>query len=263
MKPGRIAVLTALILLAFSQTKCVSSAGPASCAMSAEDVAWLRSAVETWSTASALIERRVDAFPHAVVYDATCAWHLNGPPESRLGVALGRPSLTFQRTPVPIRALRHGGAIELPSGQTIDPAPLAFTGMAKDGATFFVMALPSQWVKHPGVMPGEDIGAFARGVFAHEITHTIHLKAISAKFEEMSARYELPAQLNDDYLQSVFEENPDYVATYRREEALLWESLRTADDVRARELAREALWLAEPHTSGARTHSSSRRSRSS
>lgn len=248
MNPGRATVLTALVLLAFSQTKCASTAGSA-CAMSAEDASWLRSAVETWNAASVLLERRVEVFPRAIVYDAECAWHLNPPPASRSGVAVRRPSLSFQGKSVRVRVVRHAGAIELPSGQTLDARPLAFTGLSRNGASFFVMALPAQWTKHPAVNPGEDIGAFARGVFAHEITHTIHLKAISDKFQEMSGRYDLPAQLNDDYLQSVFDKNPEYVEAYKREEALLWESLGSADDVRARELAREALRLAEARRS--------------
>jgi hypothetical protein len=213
--------------------------------MSSEDAAWLASAVTTWSKASELLDRRVETFPHAVVYDETCAWHLNPPATSEVGALVRRPTLTFQGTRVPMRAIQHGNAIALPNGQTIDANPLAYTSMSEAKTTFFVMALPSQWKKHPGVMPGEDIGAFARGVFAHEITHTVHLAPIAETFDAMGERYELPKRLHDDYLQEVFEKDPEYVDAYEREEALLWESIRTEDDARAREPALEALKLAE------------------
>ena len=74
------------------------------------------------------------------------------------------------------------------------------------------------------------------------MTHTIHLSSVAAAMEEVKRSYpSMPESIDDDYLQSVFEDDTEYVAAYEREIALYQRAVAEPDSAAARESAREAL----------------------
>jgi hypothetical protein len=187
--------------------------------------------------------------PWTVLYDEHCVLHLN-PRDGKAGRNGARASaagagselaINYGGEPVPVRAARYRTRFALPNGSKRTADAVAFTSLASDGDTFFVMALPSVWRKDPRSMPGEDIDAFASGVLAHEMTHTIHMVAIGSFMQELGKRHPMPESLDDDYLQGIFGEDRDYVADYEREIALYARAVATGDDAEARALARQAL----------------------
>jgi hypothetical protein len=215
----------------------------ASCAVPDSDQAWLASAIANWDRAADLLGRKVDALPWTIVYTESCVWQL-APREGRASVPKSG-ELRFNGQPVPIRSARYRKTFKLPNGSRQSAQAAAYTSLSKRRHEFFMMALPSVWKKDPRSMPGEDIETFAAGVFAHEITHTIHISAISRAIEKVGERTAVPESLNDDLLQGIFEKNPDYVAAYEREARLLADAVKSADDAAARDLARQALALAD------------------
>jgi hypothetical protein len=220
------------------------------CELSRSDREWIAEALEVWGGASQALGRPLETMPWSVLYDESCAVHLN-PRTRRARVPLPPNSeetdraplrVTFGGRPVPVRSAAYTKRFALPSGLKIGSGALAFTALAKDGEPFFVMALPSVWKKDPRSMPDENVEEFAAGVLAHEITHTLHLRSIWSAVEDVARRNPMPKEIDDDYLQNaVFGEDADYVAAYEREIALYRRALEEADASTARELARQAL----------------------
>ena len=211
------------------------------CELSGADREWIAAAIEIWGKAADALERSIDSMPWTVLYDEHCVVHLN-PRSGRSRVEDGALAVTFGGKPVPIRSIAFRKRFSIPSGAKLGADAVAFTSMARDDGTFFVMALPSVWRKDPRSMPGEDIDEFASGVLAHEMTHTIHLSSVMAALAEVKGRHpSMPESVDDDYLQSVFEADADYVAAYEREMALYRRAVAEADATVAREAARQAL----------------------
>jgi hypothetical protein len=222
------------------------------CAVSESDRRWIDGAIETWGKAAGLLGHRIDAMPWTILYDAQCVVHLaprdTGSRKRRAAAGDGASAsleVSFNGKPVPARSLRYRKRFVLPSGQRQTSKAVAFTALAEDGQPFFVMALPSVWRRDPRTTPDEDVEEFLRGVLAHEMTHTIHMASIAAAMEALDERYTMPEELDDDYLQSVFEDDAEYVAAYDREIALYARAAAETDDGAARDLARQALDASE------------------
>lgn len=215
----------------------------ARCDIPESDKAWLAAAIVNWDRAAELLGRSVDALPWTIVYTESCVWQLQ-PREGRSAVP-DQGALTFNSQPVKQRSARYRQTFKAPNGARQSAQAAAYTSLSARGHEFFMMALPSVWKKDPRSMPGEDIERFASGVFAHEITHTIHIAAISRAIEKVAKTTAVPESLNDDLLQTLFADNSEYVAAYDREARLLAEAVKTTDDKAARKLVRQALALAD------------------
>jgi hypothetical protein len=201
------------------------------CALSGSDEQWMQTAVAQWSRASASLGRPSGPSPWIVFYDRRCVRHVNA--------AEGAAD----------RSQRYRQRFTLPNGQKLTAAPVAFGALSKRGVTFFVMALPSVWRTHPGAMPAEDIDAFATSVFVHEMTHTIHIHHIARAAERLEKTYAMPKDLDDDLLQKVFRDNPEYVRRYEEELELYRRAWSTRDDAEALRILREALVKSEERRS--------------
>ncbi len=211
------------------------------CELGSADRLWIGGAIEIWGQAADALERGVETMPWTVLYDEHCAVHLN-PRSGRARVDDASLAVTLGGKPVPVRSSAYRHRFSIPSGAKLTAGAVAFTSMAEDGGTFFVMALPSVWRKDPRSMPEEDIDEFASGVLAHEMTHTIHLSSVMAALEEVKRSYpSMPETIDDDYLQSIFADDAEYVAAYEREIALYQRAVAEPDPAAARESAREAL----------------------
>ncbi len=232
------ATISALLFFAIPQ-----AANAVRCDIPSTDQAWLTAAIANWDRAAELLGRSVDALPWTIVYTESCVWQLQ-PREGRSSVPK-KGALTFNGQPLKQRSARYRKTFELPNGASQTAQAAAYTSLSKGGSEFFMMALPSVWRKDPRSMPGEDIESFAAGVFAHEITHTIHISAISRAVEKVGETTAVPESLNDDLLQEIFGKNSDYVTAYEREVRILADAVKTGDDHAARDLARQALGLAD------------------
>lgn len=224
-------------------------AGARPCELASSDREWIVQAIAIWSRAAEALERRIDVMPRTVLYDEHCVVHLD-PRRGRATTgegerhgAGGQLAVSFDGKPVPVRSIAYRKRFKLPSGAEQGSAAVAFTSLAKDGDTFFVMALPSVWRKDPRSMPGENIEEFASGVLAHEMTHTIHLASVLAALLDVRRRQStMPERIDDDCLQvKVFGDDAGYVAAYDREMALYRSALAERDDQAARVLVRQAL----------------------
>lgn len=211
------------------------------CELSSADREWIGSAIEIWSRAADALRRSIESMPWTLLYDERCVVHLN-PRSGHSRTQVETLAVTFGGKPVPTRSSAYRKRFSIPSGAKLTGDAVAFTSLAKDGGTFFVMALPSVWRKDPRSMPDEDIDEFASGVLAHEMTHTIHLRSVMTALEDVQRRHpSMPKSIDDDYLQSVFEDEAEYVAAYEREIALYRRAIAEPDATAAREWARQAL----------------------
>jgi hypothetical protein len=230
------------VLLAFALAPALRAR---SCELSGSDREWIGSAIAVWARASDALERTLETMPWTILYDEHCAVHLN-PRSGRRATTGGPLTVTFGGKPVPVRAVAYRERFSIPSGDQLTSDAVAFTSLAKRGGTFFVMALPSVWKRDPRSMPGEDIEAFAAGVLAHEMTHTIHMQSVKTALADVQRRLSsMPKRIDDDYQQSVFADDAEYVADYDREIALYGRAVTEPDDAFARVLAREALAVSD------------------
>jgi hypothetical protein len=85
------------------------------------------------------------------------------------------------------------------------------------------------------------VDAFVRGIVAHEMTHTLHLSAVSARLESLGDRWALPEDIHDDIVQSRFEDDSAFVAALDAERALYEAAVEEADPERKRDLLVDAL----------------------
>jgi hypothetical protein len=234
------AAALALLVLLGGATR---GAATESCRMEAADRAWLQAALGAWDEAATLLGRELARLPWAIFYDDRCAWHLE--PRKAKDARGSEIRFRFQGGAVDVREAPYEKSFRLPDGQARSPAAAAFTSLADDGGTFFVMALPSVWRRDPRTRPDEDVLAFATGVMLHEMTHTLHLPAIAARVEKLAEQARVPARLDDDELQRVFEKNGPYVKDYEDEMATYAEAYGTRDATTARRRLRAALEKSE------------------
>ena len=116
------------------------------CELGSADRQWVAAAIEVWSKAADALERGVETMPWTVLYDEHCAVHIN-PRTGRARADDASLSVTFGGKPVPVRSRAYRRRFSIPNGAKLTADAVAFTSLAKDGGTFFVMALPSVWRK--------------------------------------------------------------------------------------------------------------------
>ncbi|HEX2091217.1 MAG TPA: hypothetical protein VHG28_02400, partial [Longimicrobiaceae bacterium] len=159
------------------------------CVPGGPEYAWMQQALEGWETVSREF-LRVDPAPLApmVLFDTACAWYLApdtvGSPEIHRRTTDAGVELAFAGGTVAVRALRHGGAVPLPGGDSVPAVATAFAAPYRgDQASFFVMAMPSVWKREPRHAADPDLEASFQSVFAHEMTHTRQVAAVSRRIE--------------------------------------------------------------------------------
>jgi hypothetical protein len=145
------------------------------------------------------------------------------------------------KRPIAWVATPYDKTFRLPTGEEAPAGVMSFA--APYGASargFFVMSLPSVW-RAGGVNSTLGLETMMEAVLIHEIMHTRQFYFANARVAELSKRYGLPDDINDDSVQRHFETNPAYVADYQDERDLLFAAAAAPDDAGARALARQAL----------------------
>lgn len=204
--------------------------------MPASDRAWVDSALGAW----ARVEREslrlpAQAPPMLVLFDRRCVWRVGG--EAR-----GAGSVRAGGWTLPVRGARHGGAVPLPSGDTVPAAIVSFAASyGPRRLPFLVMSLPEVWRAQPRVAARPRLDALLRAVFVHEMTHTRQSAALGARLDELERRPGVGDELNDDLVQKRFGERPGFREAVEREVALLHAAAAAPTPAERRARAAEAL----------------------
>jgi hypothetical protein len=145
-------------------------------------------------------------------------------------------------------AAPHGGAVTLPNGVRIPAGPHAAGSMfdAPEPTPFYAMALLDIWrAELPPEKQTEHMDDDFLTIAQHELTHTLQLRGIFNAAREVGERLQVESlDLDDDRIQEIFEDDPEYVATFDEERALLFEASLVADVVEKRRMVRRAVELA-------------------
>lgn len=190
--------------------------------MESTDAAWLGEAVTTWRfVAREKLRLPSDRTPRMVVFDKGCVFD----------VPAGAATLPKEGTP-------HAGKVRLPDGTEI-PAGVVSFAKPEGATTLLVMSLPSVW--RGKVTSGLGLERLMHAVLLHEATHTAHADFVFRRLDELTRRYGLPDDINDDSLQDAYKANPAYVADYEKERDLFYAAAGAPTDAEARRLAAEGL----------------------
>jgi hypothetical protein len=199
----------------------------ASCRLQSCDRAWVEQALANWRYAEArLLHLPPAPMPEVVAVDATC--QADALPDSgKLLHWSGRP---------------HHGKLAIPGGNTAPVGVMSFAGPNPKGPRggFFVMSMPSVW-RVGGVTSELGLETLMDGVLLHEMMHTRQFYFANPALAELTRRYALPEDINDDSIQAAFKDDADYVRAYEAERDLLYAAAAAPTDAEARRLAGQAL----------------------
>ena len=184
------------------------------CSISADDRAWIDSAVDAWRiTSREVLALDTAALPQMILFDGRC-------------MSDGRP---------------HGGKIRLPDGAEIPAAITSFAG-SHDDKPFLVMALPSVWRKVPRHADDPRLEAMMRSVFIHEMTHTVQSHTLGGRIGALIDKYRLPSdEVDDDIVQKKFGADAGHTAAYEKERDLFYAAAAAPSADAARKLLAEAV----------------------
>jgi hypothetical protein len=133
----------------------------------------------------------------------------------------------------------HDGMVPLPIGER-PAAMMSFAAPSPDPASaYFVMALPSVW-EAAGFSSEIALQDFTLGVFAHEISHVWQLPTYYGAIRHVPGVEHLPAPVNDDMVQRLFEGDATFRSGIEAEIEALRQAAHESDPETVRKLAREA-----------------------
>lgn len=201
---------------------------PGRCLMDPGDRAWIAGAMEAWRRVAApLLALQPEHGPTAVVYDQTCVWTAEAPLSGELAW----------------RGAPHSGAVPLPDGKSLPPVVASFAApYDADRRAFIAMGLPTVW-RGGGVESPLGLEPLMTAVFLHEMAHTRQFPGLAPQLAELTRRWKLPDDINDDSLQMRFKDDPEYRRRWELERDLLFQAAAASDDAQSRILAQAALRL--------------------
>lgn len=216
------------------------------CSLSIEDERWMQAALDNWELATDDVLRlSQEPLPWIIYFDKSCVWHL-APEENNIPDTEAHDSLLHYRgEPVPMRSEDHHGEIRLPNGKDIPVGVTSSTMLYNNDSTpFFVVAMPSIWAEIPGLAEAMDPTGFVLGIIAHELVHTRHLDNIARIIErDIRKRYDLPEDIDDNIVDTHFENVPGFAQATVSERALFYRAVEADSDSLREKLVRQALDL--------------------
>ena len=196
------------------------------CALSAEDAAWIDQAMANWTFVRHEILNVAElSNVEAVFFSGECQ--------------LNNASIMTSGAKTPWQIASHGGVVKLPDGSEMPPVVTSFSS-GEDGVGYFAMSTPSVW-RAGGVKSQMGLDVLMYAVMLHEGSHVLQLSTYGAMIEEQTEKFALPEDFNDDSLQELFGENPDYSAAVKAEIAIFLKSAQAATKNEAETIARKAL----------------------
>lgn len=204
----------------------------APCAFTTQDNDWTRSALEVWGRVNAAKFKLAPVtIPTLVLFDETCTHTLRLAEDSTATDKFTAAGHTFD-----VSSILHGGQVVIPNSEAFSVGLTSFASPDSGGKMFFVMALPSIW-RAKAAAPNADL--LATVVFVHEFTHT-QSPSLGAQVDALVARG-LPADADDDVVQSRFGNRPGFSAAYEKERDLLFRAAAAPTLESARSEATSAL----------------------
>jgi hypothetical protein len=172
--------------------------------MAADDRQWVEGLLDTWrAVATAALRIDPDPLPLIVVFDQSCMWQVGARPE---GTA-------------------HGGTLSLPDGGTMPATVMARAGTAgSSDQPYVVMALPSIWRADPRYGGDANLPLLMRTAFVHEMAHTVQSRAIGGWLGAIVQRLPLPDGIDGNIIQTRFEQNAEFRASWVAERTLLYQA---------------------------------------
>lgn len=198
------------------------------CEFSAKDSEWVNRAISSWHFTNKTITQVSNMGSFDIVfYDAKCQRMSND--------ALIVPKDASWRSEL------HQDTVLFPDGDEMPPMVNSFTSSSnKDGGkTFFVMSVPSVW-QQGGVTSSIGLEKFMVPVMLHEAMHAIQSPTYGKKIESLTKAHNLPDNFNDDSVQQLFSNNPEFSKSIQSEIELLMQAAKAPTDTEARRLAKKA-----------------------
>lgn len=221
MSTGRyILPVLAVTLAACSAPAPLEPAAASVCEVSTSDLDWLDRSL-------AAVREAVFAIPADIsldqteifVFDADCLIQMQ-PDGGRQFVA-------------------HDGMVPLPIGSR-PAAIMSFAAPSSEpSSAYFVMALPSVW-EAAGFTSEIALQDFTLGVFAHEISHVWQLPTYYGAIRQVPGVERLPAPVNDDMVQRLFEGDATFRSSVDAEIEAFRQAVFESDPETVRRLVREA-----------------------
>lgn len=221
MSTGRhILAVLAVALSACDTPSLVEPIAAPACQISGSDLDWLDRSLAAVREAASSIAADIDLDRTEIfVFDADCLIQI-APDGARRFVA-------------------HDGMVPLPIGAQ-PAAIMSFAAPSPDPASaYFVMALPSVWGE-AGFTSEIAMHDFTLGVFAHEISHVWQLPTYYGAIRQVPGVERLPAPVNDDMVQRLFEGDRAFRSGVEAEIEAFRQAARESDPETLRRLAREA-----------------------
>ncbi|MGQ7829880.1 hypothetical protein [Altererythrobacter sp. Z27] len=212
-------------------------ASESDCDLGADDEHWLIRSVEAWRQSVHKIQGV--KLPHGLAasfYDGECS--------ATLPQAMTMPV----GSSIAARFLGYSGALQLPDGKTPFDAPNGPMSAAfpmDDGTPVFVMSLPSLW--RAGGVDSKELGleALMTAVLLHEAAHVMQFQSYGEQISSAVAGMENSEEIDDDFLQELFGDDPEFAASIASERQLFLAAASAEDDSVARAKVRQALHMME------------------
>ena len=207
--------------------------GAATCDMAAASP-WIENWLDAWELASRRILRVPDAPPPEIVlFDSACVYTTSALTAGGLPPVEG-PAL--RGTPLPWRALPHGGSLSLPDSSVMPVQLMSFANATRGSGPFFVMAAPSYWEEK-----GRGQGPGSRACSCTSSRTRVRCGACW----HASGRSTPPGRTRRSWTTTpcrrTSREDSEYVAAYLAERDLLYRAAAAASLSEVRALAAEAL----------------------
>jgi hypothetical protein len=237
----RVGMAAALALTTFAAPLAAQA-----CTLDEAGRAWIQSALDDWDVASReFLKLDAAPLPWMVFIDTACVWHVaaDARGDAELAATLqpaGAP-LRFAGGAVDVRGVAHGGTARLPGGQRVPAAPLSFAAPYGDGGAFFVIGMPSVWMRDPRHAADPGLGWLMNAVFVHEMTHTRQVGPVYRRIDSLATRVPDPASLDDDVIQKRFDSIPGFRESIDAERNLLYRAHDEPDADARRRMIRDAL----------------------
>jgi hypothetical protein len=180
------------------------------CNLRAPDRAWVNELIDAWRGVSRE-DLRIDPdpLPLIIVFNESCQWTFQS------GVDLSKAT----------GGTAHIGSITLPDGGTAPAGLASFAGSYDSSAKpYLVMAMPSIWRADPKLRDEPRLPLLIRAVFAHEMTHTVQAGSVGQWLTDVEKRLGSPEDFDDDIIQTRFENDTEFKASFTAERSLLYQA---------------------------------------
>jgi hypothetical protein len=227
------------------------------CAIPEDEHFWTQRALDTWERVSReLLRASPEPLPWIVLVGPRCAWHLTPAPDAASffkealalsGGAEVLPGWTFAGNPIAVIAVPHDGRARLPNGMRVAAEEVvAKATLRRQGTGTFLVISTLEVLRriHVG-SESLDVHRLFLGAFSHEVVHTRQLLAARNESKRIAKRYRVSVESDSFVVQRTMMKRKGYTLAYEAERDLLFRAVEELEDSRAKELAAQALILAE------------------